>query len=186
MAPEAKKVPVRLGKNHDMVRGADGDFHGAKAVPHGEVRSRWYLSKVIGAWRRCDVCTPPDYDANFKARYPVLPAARRRRGRAGLALPWPGGLHPGQFDRGTQGRHQSRLPRITWPAHEWLTWRCAPHRFAPLPLSPRTRTAHAASACLVQAGFDVLNRAVRIDGHAGVTFVPRAQLGNRFVPAPCE
>jgi enterochelin esterase-like enzyme len=48
------------------------DFYLPKPVPHGEVRSRWYLSKVTGEWRRCFVYTPPDYDINPKARYPVL------------------------------------------------------------------------------------------------------------------
>jgi enterochelin esterase-like enzyme len=48
------------------------DFYEPKDVPHGEVRIRWYLSKVTGAWRRCFVYTPPDYDANPRARYPVL------------------------------------------------------------------------------------------------------------------
>jgi enterochelin esterase-like enzyme len=48
------------------------DFYLPKDVPHGEVRIRWYLSKVTGAWRRCFVYTPPDYDANARTRYPVL------------------------------------------------------------------------------------------------------------------
>jgi enterochelin esterase-like enzyme len=48
------------------------DFYEPKDVPHGEVRIRWYLSKVTGAWRRCFVYTPPDYDTNPRARYPVL------------------------------------------------------------------------------------------------------------------
>ncbi len=48
------------------------DYYEPKDVPHGEVRSRWYYSKVTGAWRRCFVYTPPDYDSNPKARYPVL------------------------------------------------------------------------------------------------------------------
>ncbi len=48
------------------------DFYAPKNVPHGEVRLRWYLSKVTGEWRRAFVYTPPDYDANLKARYPVL------------------------------------------------------------------------------------------------------------------
>ncbi len=50
----------------------DVDYYQAKDVPHGEVRIRWYLSKVTGEWRRLFVYTPPDYDANPKARYPVL------------------------------------------------------------------------------------------------------------------
>ncbi len=48
------------------------DYYLPKDVPHGEVRIRWYLSKVTGAWRRCFVYTPPDYDTNLKQRYPVL------------------------------------------------------------------------------------------------------------------
>lgn len=48
------------------------DYYHARNVPHGEVRSRWYFSTVTDQWRRCYVYTPPDYDANPKARYPVL------------------------------------------------------------------------------------------------------------------
>jgi len=48
------------------------DYYLPRDVPHGEVRVRWYLSKVTGAWRRCFVYTPPDYDTNARARYPVL------------------------------------------------------------------------------------------------------------------
>ena len=48
------------------------DYYDARDVPHGEIRSRWYFSKVTGAWRRCYIYTPPNYDTNLKARYPVL------------------------------------------------------------------------------------------------------------------
>jgi enterochelin esterase-like enzyme len=48
------------------------DFYSAKDVPHGEVRSRWYYSKITGQWRRCNVYVPPDYETNTKVRYPVL------------------------------------------------------------------------------------------------------------------
>ncbi len=48
------------------------DFFHAKDVPHGEVRSRWYKSKVTGQTRHIQVYTPPDYDADPKAKYPVL------------------------------------------------------------------------------------------------------------------
>lgn len=50
----------------------DAAFYSAKDVPHGEVRQRWYFSKVTEKWRRCYVYTPPDYEANPRARYPVL------------------------------------------------------------------------------------------------------------------
>lgn len=54
------------------VPGKGVDFYEPKDVPHGEVRIRWYLSKVTGAWRRCFVYAPPDYGTNPRARYPVL------------------------------------------------------------------------------------------------------------------
>jgi enterochelin esterase-like enzyme len=48
------------------------DFYHAKDVPHGEVRSRWYKSKVTGQTRHVMVYTPPGYDSDVKKRYPVL------------------------------------------------------------------------------------------------------------------
>ena len=48
------------------------DFYLPKDVPHGELRERWYKSEITGATRRIFVYTPPDYDTNLKARYPVL------------------------------------------------------------------------------------------------------------------
>jgi enterochelin esterase-like enzyme len=48
------------------------DFYLPKGVPHGEVPVRWYLSKTTGQWRRAYVYTPPDYDQNQRARYPLL------------------------------------------------------------------------------------------------------------------
>jgi enterochelin esterase family protein len=41
-------------------------------VPHGEVRARWYHSKITGKWRRANVYTQPDYDKDATTRYPVL------------------------------------------------------------------------------------------------------------------
>ena len=48
------------------------DYYQAKDVPHGHVSQQRYFSKVTGQWRRNFVYTPPDYDRNTKARYPVL------------------------------------------------------------------------------------------------------------------
>ncbi len=48
------------------------DFYQVKDVPHGEVRERWYHSKTTNSWRRIFVYTPPGYDADPQARYPVL------------------------------------------------------------------------------------------------------------------
>jgi enterochelin esterase family protein len=47
-------------------------YYLARDVPHGDVHIRTYHSKVTGQWRRCFVYTPPDYDSNSTARYPVL------------------------------------------------------------------------------------------------------------------
>jgi enterochelin esterase-like enzyme len=49
-----------------------GDFYSVQAVPHGEVREKWYWSRVTGAWRRALVYTPPGYDARPKRHYPLL------------------------------------------------------------------------------------------------------------------
>jgi enterochelin esterase-like enzyme len=48
------------------------DFYFAEDVPHGEVRSCWYKSKVTGQTRHIMVYAPPGYDADQKKRYPVL------------------------------------------------------------------------------------------------------------------
>jgi enterochelin esterase-like enzyme len=48
------------------------DFYTLKDVPHGDVRTKWYFSKATNAWRRLNVYTPPDYDRNPAAKYPVL------------------------------------------------------------------------------------------------------------------
>jgi enterochelin esterase family protein len=52
--------------------GTDGDYYATQDVPHGEVRERWYQSKVTGAARRFFVYTPPGYDQARDTRYPVL------------------------------------------------------------------------------------------------------------------
>ena len=47
-------------------------FYDAQPVPHGEIRTHWYQSKSLGTVRRLTVYTPPGYDKNQSARYPVL------------------------------------------------------------------------------------------------------------------
>src|SRR6476660_367582 len=49
-----------------------GDFYKPSDVPHGEVHICWYRSKITDTTRRAYVYTPPDYDTNTSARYPVL------------------------------------------------------------------------------------------------------------------
>jgi enterochelin esterase-like enzyme len=53
------------------VPGPESEFFAAKEVPHGTVRTEWYLSKTTGKIRRIFVYTPPGYDQST-ARYPVL------------------------------------------------------------------------------------------------------------------
>ena len=50
----------------------DAAFYTQQNVPRGQVRQVWYDSKVTAKWRRAYVYTPPDYDTNIKAKYPVL------------------------------------------------------------------------------------------------------------------
>ena len=48
------------------------DHYDVKNVPHGEVRSFWYVAKSTGEHRHAYVYTPPGYDQHPKQRYPVL------------------------------------------------------------------------------------------------------------------
>jgi len=50
----------------------DEDFYALKNVLHGQLRQNLYFSKSTNTTRRCFVYTPPDYDKDTKARYPVL------------------------------------------------------------------------------------------------------------------
>lgn len=51
---------------------AGGGYYALRNVPHGDIRIRRYFSKVTNSWRQCYVYTPPDYDSNSTAQYPVL------------------------------------------------------------------------------------------------------------------
>ena len=48
------------------------DFYLPKDVSHGDIRAHCYFAKTTGLVRRCFVYTPPGYDTNLTARYPVL------------------------------------------------------------------------------------------------------------------
>jgi enterochelin esterase-like enzyme len=50
----------------------DQDFYTMKDVPHGQIRQNRFYSKIGNGWRRIFVYTPPDYDKNPTACYPVL------------------------------------------------------------------------------------------------------------------
>ncbi len=48
------------------------DFYDIKDVSHGEVRLKWYYSKITNLWRRAYVYFPAEYDAYPEKRYPVF------------------------------------------------------------------------------------------------------------------
>jgi enterochelin esterase-like enzyme len=48
------------------------NFYDLKDVPHGNVLIKNYYAKTANSWRHIFVYTPPDYDKNTTARYPVL------------------------------------------------------------------------------------------------------------------
>ena len=48
------------------------DFYAIKDVPHGDIRSRRYFSKLTNTWRRLNIYTPPGYDTDIDKKYPVL------------------------------------------------------------------------------------------------------------------
>jgi enterochelin esterase-like enzyme len=50
----------------------DRDFYAFKDVPHGKVQQIVWPSKATGKPARAFVYTPPDYERNTTARYPVL------------------------------------------------------------------------------------------------------------------
>ena len=54
------------------VRGNRPAFYDAQTAEHGEVRSLRYTSRSLGTERRLTVYTPPEYDRETQARYPVL------------------------------------------------------------------------------------------------------------------
>jgi len=41
-------------------------------VPHGDIRTRKYFSKVTNSWRQMNIYTPPGYDEKQNEKYPVL------------------------------------------------------------------------------------------------------------------
>ena len=80
------------------VPGPESDFFAVKDVPHGTVRTLWYVSKATGETRRIFVYTPPGYDQG-PARYPVLycSTATEKTKQDGPSRPRE--LHSGQSDR---------------------------------------------------------------------------------------
>ena len=54
------------------VPAADQDFYALKIVPHGQLRQVLFYSKTTEAHHKAFVYTPPSYEKDAGARYPVL------------------------------------------------------------------------------------------------------------------
>jgi enterochelin esterase-like enzyme len=71
--PNTEVYDILNGRNSAIeIPDPSFDAHLIKDVPHGQVRTIWYFSKVTNKWRDSLVYTPPDYDTNSTKRYPVL------------------------------------------------------------------------------------------------------------------
>lgn len=51
---------------------AGGGYYAMRNVPHGDIRIKRYYSRITNSWRQCYIYTPPAYDSNSMAKYPVL------------------------------------------------------------------------------------------------------------------
>src|SRR5664279_477673 len=51
---------------------AGGVYYAMRNVPHGDIRIKKYFSRATNSWRQFYLYTPPGYDSNVNARYPVL------------------------------------------------------------------------------------------------------------------
>lgn len=61
-----------LGQSLVLVPGADDNTWQVRDVPHGQLVQHFYKSKIVGDHRDFRVYTPPGYNPNRKAPYPVL------------------------------------------------------------------------------------------------------------------
>jgi enterochelin esterase-like enzyme len=61
----------RMASGIEIPFKGDG-YYELKDVPHGDIRIKKYYSTVTRSWRQCYIYTPPGYDANTTAKYPVL------------------------------------------------------------------------------------------------------------------
>ncbi len=66
------KTGIRSSQSLAVVPGPQPLFWQEQAVPHGAVHTHWYHSGAIGDDRAFTVYTPPGYEGDPAARYPVL------------------------------------------------------------------------------------------------------------------
>ena len=77
MTPDPKNPKMKLGWRSGGVSlvdvaGPPAEFHANRNVPHGTVHEHHYFSQSLQAMRRAHVYTPPGYEKDPKAKYPVL------------------------------------------------------------------------------------------------------------------
>jgi enterochelin esterase-like enzyme len=49
-----------------------GGYYALRNIPHGDIRIKKYYSTVTNSWRQLYIYTPPGYDSNTVAKFPVL------------------------------------------------------------------------------------------------------------------
>ncbi|MBK5293903.1 MAG: hypothetical protein JJE04_19795 [Acidobacteriia bacterium] len=74
---DPRNPAVKLGATSSTtslvdIPGEAAAFHTVRNVPHGTVHIHYYMSKATGSMRRVHVYTPPGYEMDAKAKYPVL------------------------------------------------------------------------------------------------------------------
>ena len=107
----------RMASGIEVPFKGDG-YYQIKNVPHGDIRIKRYFSNVTNGWRDFYMYTPPGYDQNTSAKYPVLYILhgggedQRGHGRGGETRPV-AGHQPLPYRGGGEGRlglgGQSRL-----------------------------------------------------------------------------
>ena len=66
------KRDVRDNTSILLVPGKESDLYSVKDIPHGTLSKVWYESPTLKLTRRMYIYTPPGYENNKKAKYPVL------------------------------------------------------------------------------------------------------------------
>ncbi|TWF35219.1 enterochelin esterase-like enzyme [Chitinophaga polysaccharea] len=72
VADPASETFYGMGRMAAGIEIPGANYYALKDVPHGDIRTRKYFSRVTGAWRQLYIYTPPGYDENTKRKYPVL------------------------------------------------------------------------------------------------------------------
>ncbi|NLU95347.1 alpha/beta hydrolase-fold protein [Chitinophaga sp. Ak27] len=72
VADPASETFYGMGRMAAGIEIPGANYYALKDVPHGDIRTRKYFSKVTGSWRQLYIYTPPGYDESIGRKYPVL------------------------------------------------------------------------------------------------------------------